>query len=904
MLSNAELERWHCSLGLSAEARVLVDQIRNSQPVRAVQGFKSVHGRYPSRKMGVTIQFESHKNELAFIKEYEHDEDVLEYYDQPSIIKLDYESASGRRLGVLHTPDFFVLRTYTAGWEECKLEDQLLNLLSKSPSRYSLDAESKWRCAPGEEYAQPYGLYYHIRSSKEINWAFQRSVEFLEDYFRNSSRAVAKDTRLSLIQQVVDTPGITLADLFERTGGAASRDDVFMLIATGELYVDLYRVPLLEADRVQVFPDKDTALAYATLTRSTPDSNVTQSLYVDLTAGTYIQLDNKRWKIAYVGETAVGLLGEGQTFTEIPINVFEKLVKENRITGVAAKTSSNIHPVAMSLFAQADRHMYAEANRRYRIISAYTNKDSLPAGEEISDRTVRRLRANFNRAQDAYGIGYLGLFPKRRSGNAGDKLPPATRTLITEFIETHYETNKQQSKSAVYGAFRLACEQRGVLPASYKTFWKAINSRSLHEQVVKRKGTKAAYKFKEFYWELTPTTPQHGERPFQIVHIDHTELDEELVCSLTGQKLGRSWLTTALDACSRRCLALSLTYDRPSYRSCMMILRELVRRFSRFPQTIVVDGGKEFSDTYFETLLARYECTKKTRPPSQSRFGSVGERFFGTTNTRFIYNLQGNTQVTRNVREITKAVNPKEHAIWTLEKIYLYLCEWAYEVYDTIEHPALGECPCDAFARGMLNAGERTHRLIPYDDEFRILSFPTTPRTTAKVYPGRGVKVNYIYYWSEAFRHPEVEGTRVSVRYDPFNIGTAFAYARGHWAECQSEKYLTLRDHSERELMLAANELRRRQTRHSQRFNITATRLARFLESIESEEVLLRQRLLDRATRNVLALAGSSLQQQMLETVAEPTILPADSFNTSEQSHSSPTRESHPTQNLETYGEF
>jgi hypothetical protein len=31
--------------------------------------------------MGVTIQFESHRVELAFIYEMEHDADVLEYYD-------------------------------------------------------------------------------------------------------------------------------------------------------------------------------------------------------------------------------------------------------------------------------------------------------------------------------------------------------------------------------------------------------------------------------------------------------------------------------------------------------------------------------------------------------------------------------------------------------------------------------------------------------------------------------------------------------------------------------------------------------------------------------------------------------------------------------------------------------
>jgi hypothetical protein len=377
-----------------------------------------------------------------------------------------------------------------------------------------------------------------------------------------------------------------------------------------------------------------------------------------------------------------------------------------------------------------------------------------------------------------------------------------------------------------------------------------------------------------------------------------------MVCSITGQKLGRPWATFLTDAYSRRLLAVGLTYDRPSYRSCMMVLRELVRRFGRFPQIIVVDGGKEFYSEYFETLLAVYECTKKTRPPAKSRFGSICERLFGTTNTRFIHNLQGNTQITKNVRQVTKSVNPKEHALWTLEKLYLYLREWAYEVYDTIEHPSLGQCPRDAFNRGIATTGKRSHRLIPYDSDFRILTLPTTTKTTAKVFPGRGVKINNIYYWSDAFRHPEVENIQVSVRYDPFNAGRSFAYVRGQWVECYSERYATFRDRSEREVMIATLELRGRQTRHSRQLNITATKLAHFLESVEAEEVLLRQRLADKATRNVVAMINAAEQLQATEITSHPIDLDTDSSEDVQHTSSLNLDIPNTVVHLEVYGEF
>src|SRR5205085_591976 len=218
MLNKIEIEQWYSRLSLSDEARAVIHQIRTSQPVRSVQSFNgNVTGRYPSRKMGVVIQFENHKNELAFIYEYEHDNDVLEYFDQSSTIKLDYEAANGRRLGVLHIPDFFVIRAHSAGWEECKTEAELIKLAAKNPNRYYKDTDGVWRCPPGEAYAAKFGFYYRIRCSSEISWTFQRNVEFLEDYFRSDSQSVAAKIYDLLLEQTTAEPGISLRELFERT---------------------------------------------------------------------------------------------------------------------------------------------------------------------------------------------------------------------------------------------------------------------------------------------------------------------------------------------------------------------------------------------------------------------------------------------------------------------------------------------------------------------------------------------------------------------------------------------------------------------------------------------------------------------------------------------------------------
>lgn len=192
-------------------------------------------------------------------------------------------------------------------------------------------------------------------------------------------------------------------------------------------------------------------------------------------------------------------------------------------------------------------------------------------------------------------------------------------------------------------------------------------------------------------------------------------------------------------------------------------------RLGRFPQILVVDGGREFESTYFETLLARYECTKKTRPSAEPRFGSTCEGLFGVANTQFIHNLKGNTQITRNVRQVTKAVDPKGQAIWPLAELHKRLMEYLYEIHDTLSHPALGRYPREAFQVGLARGGARLHRMVAYNEEFLMLTLPTTAAGMAKVMPSRGVKINHVCYWCEAFR--QIEGETVPIRYDPFDAG-------------------------------------------------------------------------------------------------------------------------------------
>lgn len=849
MLSDEGFALWCQALGLTEQARSLVAEVRGSPPARLVHSRAgNVAGRYPSRKMERTIQFESHRGELAAIYELEHDTEALEYYDQPPPIKLSYVAKNDRNITVAHTPDFFVLRRASAGWEECKTEEELIRLAERMPRRY-VHSDGQWHCPPGASYARQFGLYYRVRSSRTVDWAYQRNILFLEDYLRANTPLVTAGTRATVRRHFGTEKRLALSELIARCRAVSlDADAVYALIAAGDLYVDLAAAPLAEPERVVVFQDQETAGIYSHAKR-TSSATTHNPPFIDVMVGAHLLWDGQECTIVNIGSTAISLLSESGPFIDLPGSVFEELVRQGKIAGASAQAGRD--EAAKGRLLAASPEALQVANYRYEVIRPRLHGDV--GGETaVAERTVRRWLADYRKAERSYGCGYVGLIPHiTRRGNRQSKLSAGVRALISEFILGDYETLKQKTKFQVHASLAKECEARGLAAPSYKTFARAVARRPLHEQVEKRRGSRAAYRYEEFYWELEQTTPRHGDRPFEIAHIDHTELEIELVSSSTGRNLGRPWATFLTDAYSRRLLAVYLTFDEPSYRSCMMVVRECVRRHGRLPQILVVDGGPEFSSLYFETLLAWYEVTKKQRPTAKARFGSVCERVFGVTNTRFIHNLLGNTQLMREVRQVTRSVDPKRHAAWTLSRLFGRLSEWAYEVYDTIDHPALGVSPREAFAAGIAKSGSRVHRLIPYDDDFLMLTRPSTAKGTAQVSPGKGVKINYIQYWSNAFRDPEVEKARVPVRYDPMDAGVAYAFVRGQWVQCISEHYAVFRGRSEREVKMATEELRRRHRLYTRRVEITGRKLADFLSSLEAEEVLLVQRLRDAEAKTI-----------------------------------------------------
>jgi putative transposase len=858
-LTDEEFRAWCQRNKIEPETAAYIQDIRTAEPERKVRGRKSnVSGRYPSQKMGFSIQFESQHVELWGCRTMERDQDVLEYYDQPTRIQLHYHARSGRKTSPWHTPDFLVLRQDGAAFEEWKHASELAKLAVTMPERYQRQPTGGWRCPPGEQAARELGLSYRVRTSAEYHPLYIENLKFLQDFWTHPFHVEAEQEAQVLAALSV-YPGVSVAQLMDAHPGITV-DVVWALLTRSVIFTDLSAASLMQWDQV---------LLYRSEAEISPPTRETTHEPTPLTS--CFLWDGRLWE-ARVEAATVILRPEIGTSLSLPSEHFQRLLAEGSMKEVPPATPSPLQEAVREIMSHAGPKALEAANRRLREILAWK------AGEAITvtPRSIQNWIAAFRRAEAEYGCGYVGLLDKvGERGNRNARIPDASRQMLHEYFTTHYAVPHRPRAAAVYRLYREESLKRGIPPVGERTFYRERASFEDAQVITARRGKRAAYTSAPFFWYLDQTTPRHGGYPFARAHLDHTQLDIVLVSSVTGKPLAKPYATFLTDAYSRRMFACYVTFDPPSYRSAMMAFRLCVQRYGRLPQELVVDRGPEFGSVYFESLLARCFVTKLERPGQQPHFGSVVERLFGTTTTELLNQLRGNTQASKIPRQIERSVDPKLLAVWTLERFANRLSEYVYEVYEQMDHPALGQSPREAFEQGMFLAGTRSHRLIAYSEDFLMLTRPTTRVGTVKIHPSRGITVNGLQYWHESMRATQVAGQTVAVRYEPYDMGVVYAYIGGQWLECIADAYGQVHGRSEREWNLILDEWREQQRQHAQkRISLNGPLLAQFLQKLEHDEALLLQQQRDFEEQPLRA--SLLLRAQEVRSEAEPPLIELD----------------------------
>lgn len=805
MLSSSEFDALMDKHGLDTRSRAVVQAIRDAEPSRRVaSGSHNVSCRYPSKKMRKVIQAESHTCELPAVVLWEHDDCIYEFYDQCPPIGLKYKDQNGRNRGHSMTPDFFVIGEDYIGWVECKAQSWLEAKALKS-SVYTCP-EKVWRCIPGEEFAVQYKLGFRVLVDTSINQIFVRNLNFLSDFLDTKCPAVEESMEKRVIEAFDGKRSVLLADLLKVSNGELA-DSVYKLIADQKLYTNLQCELLVDIQFTHVYQDPHTA-ELSRLIRAEQVAERSEALIpsIVMEAGRSLLWDRQPWEIMNVGANQIAIKGATGVIQTLNRGQLLSLVKAGHIQGSSVDASTIEDEVGKRINTASDADLNAAQDRLKKLEQAQAGRLS-----DVPERTLRYWKAKVRDSKDALGNGFVGLISRIKDrGNRNRKISEAVLERIRQVIEEHLLGHSPKTIGACFSILCAVCHREGLTPPSRKTFGEEVKrTTSKHDQVLARSGAKSAYAHSEIvHWHLDNAVPAHGDRAFEIAHVDHTQMDVQLIHSVYGTPMGKPWLTILMDAFTRMVLAYVITYEKPSYRSCMLVMRECLRRHNRVPATIICDKGSEFASIYWEVLLAKLQVTKKTRPTAKGRFGSVIERFFGIANTQLFHQLKGNNTPLQAPRSMSGSHDPRKSAVWTLAEITAEFDDYLENTYSRLTHSALGVSPKFAEETSLRNSGIRNVRILTPSPMLTLLCLPELKGGEKRIVPGRGILVSGEFYFHPKFKDPSIANTKARVRYDPFDYAQIYAKVGREWLPCICPGASQLVGRTEREVRILTYELR------------------------------------------------------------------------------------------------
>jgi len=818
-------------LGVTEKGIELVISIRSSPPARAVASTrKNVAIRFASHKMGITIQAESRNVEYPYVLGLEIDPDVLEYWDQPTSIKLSYDRKSGKRGGHRHIPDFLVIRENSINFVECKPEASLIKLEQRNPEIFCRDANGQWISKAGIEAVEKYGIGYQVFTPNPSDIILARNASFILDYINEKWSEESKAACEIVAEKVREKSIIRLDDLYESIG---DRELVNRAIANQSVIVDWQHKLLCQPTSCYVYSSYARLEAHSSPVKP---ANWRAQKPAEVKVGAKCDWNGQPWNIINLGEK-VTLQDQQSHLISIHKDDFEREIQtaEMAVFPVKEDTANE----AFESIVKADEGELHVANQRKKILDEYKktgiNKSTL------NDRTLRNWDKQASQAERLHGSYFLGLLPQtKKRGNRVSRIDPEHEAILESSIEESYEQANAPNKKNAHHKYIIECEKNNIDPVSYQAYAGRCAKRNQVKQTEARQGRRAANQIdipNASEVDEGMAMPTHGDRAWETAHIDHTQIDEEVVSEVTGQNLGKPWLTILIDAFTRFILAFWLTFEHPSHRAVMAIVRQCVEKWNRLPQRIVMDGGKEFKSVYTQALFSSYGVDPVDRPPGEPRYGSPVERQFGGNDSRLIHNLRGNTKARKLLRSLSSSHDPSKLAVWTPSALHNLLTDWLFEVYPRLNHRGIAERPIDRFERSSQESGFRPFRFIPNDDAFYISTLPEVSRKTRRVRKS-AISILGLEYRGVRISLAPFEGRDIPVRSDPYDISRAWVYVDGQWKLVVCTHDL-VRHYMERGVTIAQIEISARLALVGREYRSVEKVILEFVKSIEAQEKLL-----------------------------------------------------------------
>ncbi len=239
MNSDLELGDYFGRHQLSGATRAFILKNRRDEGARevGVHAWGNVISQFASKKMGFTLQTESHSGEFAAAVHFEFNESILEIYDQVTAIKLAENNKSGKLITKDYFADYLILTINGPAVIEVKLSSWLKKIIEEGDPNWEFKNGEYIRTAAKKKFEEM-GLSYYVLELSHKDY-FRTENLLLLLHVRQFQSVPSKD-EIKKILSVVEGAGGQLS--IEELGNKTFISDYSIfakLIEMGRLFCDL-----------------------------------------------------------------------------------------------------------------------------------------------------------------------------------------------------------------------------------------------------------------------------------------------------------------------------------------------------------------------------------------------------------------------------------------------------------------------------------------------------------------------------------------------------------------------------------------------------------------------------------------------------------------------------------------
>ena len=723
-------------------------------PSRAPNGYVSNTLRYPCHRFGYTIGAESRNFEYTFLLIAAQRPDALAVLDQPPPVHIKARTPEGRPYSIDYTPDYLILTWKGVEIYEVKPKEEIASLCIKHPNRYQQvkGQPGVYDSIPVREYYEVWGFKFSIVTERNLNGPFAKNTAFLHPYVTGiAPNAITQEDYDRFVGWVRHNPGARLYEMACFSEGRRA-ELAFHFLAKAEVYTHLSDCDLRKPQTLRLYPSAQDEYAFHQFlvgTRQAPAD--LKSLGYILKAGSLVEICGVDYQVTRIDEERITLKPEGGSPLP-PFSHQQLLDAQPKIGGIF-----NADKTFEAMYRDAGSEDLAAYLRYKMSIQPYLKGGALE-GKSPKDRTIRRNLSKFENAESSGLSGDAAIFPKHfLKGKAGSKFPPDVENEMQRLIRDTFLTAAHCDPTVIESL--LIAKFGGIKRASdipeLRTIYRRIRQIDPERLAKDRYGKRHSRRHQKYFTKSEIAPPVQGQRSFMVAHVDCSKID----MATPGDALMQA---SMVDGFTGQELANVIARGSPNGALIRRLILDCLARHGTLPSSIVTDWGTENETEWMTASMAKVGIICQIRPKADPRKGSGVEASFSALCRSLINNLDGNTELMKQARMVTKAVNPHDHAVWTEEELIALI-----EEYHALRNdlPRGDRASPNAIALECDNLYGPPPLLGIKHEELQRVLLPLVRGAKRKVSPRGAVRCNKKVYFSDDLR--DLWGKKVDVRFDP-----------------------------------------------------------------------------------------------------------------------------------------